>query len=114
MRTKRNKDKIRPSGAGPGPRPTKERKTVTENDPVPYKVLFNKETAHIISLELVSLEIKMGGKKKIDPATGKRMKYPSDFKGRTTEQNATRNAARHQKGMDGGKFRPNKHTKVHF
>ena len=61
----------------------------------------------------------MGGKKKIDPATltGKRMKYPSDFKKkkpRTTEQNATRNAGRRGKGMDGGKFRPNKHTKVHF
>ena len=55
----------------------------------------------------------MGGKKKIDPATGKRMKYPSDFKERkprATEQNAKRRG----KGMDTGKFRPNKNTKVHF
>ena len=39
----------------------------------------------------------MGGKKKIDPATGKRIKYPSDFKKkkklRTAEQKAARNIA---------------------
>ena len=85
----------------------------------------------------------MGGKRKIDPATGQCMKYPSDMKReskpRTTEQNAARkdpatgrrrnskypsdfkkrkrkprtteqNAARNKKGMDGGKFRPNKNT----
>ena len=42
---------------------------------------------------LVSLEIKMGGKKQTDPATGKRIRYPSDFKKkkpRATEQNAAR------------------------
>ena len=62
---------------------------------------------------LVSLEIKMGGKKKIDPATGKRMKYPSDFKKkklRTTEQKAERR----QKETDVGRFRPTHHSKVHF
>ena len=61
----------------------------------------------------------MGGKRKVDPAaeTGKCMKYPSDFKERKpkpTEQKKRRNAGRRQKGMDGGEFRPNKHTKVYF
>ena len=54
------------------------------------------------------------GKKKIDPATGKLIKYPSDFKKRkprTTEQNAARN----QKEKDEpGRIRPNKHAKVYF
>ena len=63
----------------------------------------------------------MGGKKKIDPATGLRMKYPSDFKKRVDKKGRVRkprtkeqNAARAQKGMDRDEIRPNKNTKVHF
>ena len=62
----------------------------------------------------------MGGKRKIDPATGLTMKYPSDLKkrdkpGRVRKPRTTaQNAARAQKGMDRDEIRPNKNTKVHF
>ena len=57
------------------------------------------------------------GKRKIDPATGKRIKFPSDLKKkkpRSTEQKNRENAARRQKGLDTGEFCPNKSTKVQF
>ena len=53
-------------------------------------------------------------KRKIHPATGKHIKVPSDFKKRRCIRSAEQNAARRQKGLYGGKFRPNKNAKVYF
>ena len=58
------------------------------------------------------------GKRKIDPETGKRVKFPSDFKERIRKERKPRtteqNAARRVKGMGVGRLRPNKHTKVYL
>ena len=57
----------------------------------------------------------MGGMRKIDPATGLRIKYPSDLKKRDRKpRTKEQNAARAQKGMDRDEIRPNKNNKVHF
>ena len=57
------------------------------------------------------------GKRKIDPETGKYVKNPSDFKirkPRTSEQNAASRNSRRGKGLDRGRIRPLKNTKVYF
>ena len=58
----------------------------------------------------------MGGKRKIDPATGKNIKTPSDFKKRKRKHRTTeQNAARNQKEEDTPvRIRPNNHIKVYF